>query len=124
MAFYKTSTRCKARAAEKNLPFDLSGLYIKSLWPKDSKCPIFGTPMHLADGSLDNNSAALDRIVPSRGYVRGNVWFISTLANNIKSDATWPDILRVGLWYHETYLNCGLETGVPPCLLEKVKSIL
>jgi hypothetical protein len=79
--------------------------------------------MHSYSGSLDNDSAALDRIVPALGYVPGNVWWISTLANNVKSDATWQDILKVGLWYDTRATEAGLA-GLDRALRDDVCKIL
>ncbi|MGB6633239.1 MAG: hypothetical protein WBE52_18510 [Terriglobales bacterium] len=39
-------------------------------------------------------SPALDKFGPRKGYVRGNIAVISSLANRIKSDITDPEALR------------------------------
>lgn len=41
---------------------------------------------------------SLDRIVPSLGYVPGNVAVISHRANRIKSDATADELRAVADW--------------------------
>ena len=41
---------------------------------------------------------SLDRIIPAKGYVPGNVIWISTMANTIKQSATANEILAVGYW--------------------------
>tara|TARA_R100000995_G_scaffold47914_1_gene22812 strand:- start:1168 stop:1515 length:348 start_codon:yes stop_codon:yes gene_type:complete len=48
-------------------------------------------------------SPALDRIVPEKGYVIGNVEIISSKANNVKSLGTSEDLYRVAdrLYEHE-----------------------
>ena len=40
------------------------------------------------EGGRAEDTPALDRIDPKEGYVKGNVRFISTLANMMKSSAT------------------------------------
>jgi hypothetical protein len=39
-----------------------------------------------------DNSPSLDKIIPSLGYVRGNVQVISQRANSIKRDATLAEL--------------------------------
>lgn len=45
--------------------------------------------------TLCDGSPTLDRMVPSLGYVRGNVTVISAHANRIKSDASLAELRRV-----------------------------
>jgi hypothetical protein len=71
---------CKARAVEKNIPFNLkpSDLTIPKI------CPILKHPMHLAEG-YSEYSPSVDRVDNSKGYVKGNVAVISRLANAMKN---------------------------------------
>lgn len=46
-------------------------------------------------------SPSLDRIVPEKGYVEGNVVIISLKANQIKSAYGLKDIKRVAEWMEE-----------------------
>jgi hypothetical protein len=48
------------------------------------RCPILGTLFTVGDR---RTAPSLDRIDPTRGYVRGNVHVISWRANRLKSDA-------------------------------------
>lgn len=84
----------RKRALERGLPFDIT--------PQDldvpSHCPVLG--IEIGSGQRDNQPS-LDRIIPSRGYVRGNVRVISFRANRIKSDATAEE-LRAILAYIES----------------------
>jgi hypothetical protein len=41
----------------------------------------------------------MDKIVPSKGYVKGNVIVVSKRANQIKSDATVAEIMKVAEFY-------------------------
>ena len=92
--------RTKTRAEEKNLPFDLDAEYVMSIWPEDGKCPALG--ITLVRGGKDGKrgatdySPSLDRINPELGYVRGNVQWLSKLANAIKQNATPDQIVAVG----------------------------
>lgn len=47
---------------------------------------------YLSDDKADN-VASLDKIIPEKGYVKGNVQIISNLANRMKSSATQEQIL-------------------------------
>jgi len=94
----------RRRAKNKNIPFDIDLDYIRSMVGENaeraSHCPVLGT---LLDWSLQRgnggnpvpNSPSLDRIDPSKGYVKGNVWVISYRANAIKNDATHEELKRV-----------------------------
>jgi hypothetical protein len=84
----------RKRAIALGLPFLIEPEHI--VIPE--RCPVLGFPL-TTDGPRDTR-ASLDRIVPSLGYVPGNVRVISFRANRIKSDAT-PDELRAVLAYSE-----------------------
>lgn len=55
------------------------------------KCPILGIPLILGVGKQTNNSPTLDRIDPTKGYVKDNVRVISHRANHKKQDNTIED---------------------------------
>lgn len=80
------------RAKNKGLDFDLelSDIVIPEY------CPLLGIKILKAGdtgSSPVNNSPTLDRIDNSRGYVKGNVWVVSHLANSIMTSATYEQIL-------------------------------
>ena len=86
---YTMWAHAKKRAREKSFPFDIE--------PKDiiipERCPIFGVPLASnKGGSMTANSPSLDRLVPSLGYVRGNIDVISRRANTIKNDSTLEEL--------------------------------
>jgi hypothetical protein len=93
-SFFMTTHHNKASQCRRSdIPYDLDADYLESIWTES--CPVFGfslTPR--GDRSLDS-SPHLDRIDPNKGYVRGNVAFISRKANLIKSNATAEDVLKV-----------------------------
>lgn len=77
----------RRRAKELNLPFNLEERDICV----PAYCPILGVPLEV--GSLDrDNSPSLDRIIPERGYTRGNVVVLSMRANRLKSDASLDEL--------------------------------
>jgi hypothetical protein len=79
--------RVKGRAKRMGIPFDLE---LEDIVIPDH-CPIFNVPFVIGEKSPWNPS--LDRIVPEKGYTKGNVVVISYRANSIKNDAT-PEELR------------------------------
>lgn len=89
---------CEARYRHKkrwpDVPFDLTVDDLE--WP--SHCPALGIPLiYERDGKKRNrpDTATLDRIDSSKGYVKGNVCVLSRRANMIKQNATAAEILRV-----------------------------
>ena len=98
----------RKRAKDKKIPFDIDHDYIRSIVP--SHCPVFGTPLEwslqrAAQSITLGNSPSLDRIVPERGYVKGNVWIISHRANTIKNDASHEELKLVTKAVGEAIVN-------------------
>jgi len=75
----------RRRARRDNLNFDITEEYIKSIWPKDNKCPLLRTEFK---SGMKNKHVlpSLDKVVRKKGYVKGNVQIISYRANQLKSD--------------------------------------
>lgn len=93
--YYKSLSRsmlanAKRRANKNNVPFNL---VLGDINIPDS-CPVMGVPFEWGDG-FNDYSPTLDRIVPSLGYVAGNVHVISNIANRIKSNATPEQVKKV-----------------------------
>ncbi|MGA0070404.1 MAG: hypothetical protein ACO3HP_03775 [Candidatus Nanopelagicaceae bacterium] len=92
----------RRRAKEKGLPFDLDMEYLRSIAP--TLCPYSQVPLRWelqtgigTHGKPFPNSPSLDKLIPSRGYVRGNVAIVSHRANSIKRDATEQELIELGL---------------------------
>jgi|SRR5579859_5946110 len=86
----------KYRAKVQGLPFSVTEQDIRM--PK--RCPVLGIRLVFGKGRCQAQSPSLDRIIPAKGYVRGNVRVISHRANTIKNDATLRE-LRAVLRYME-----------------------
>jgi hypothetical protein len=75
----------KKRALKKGLEFNIE--------PKDihipKKCPILKVPLICST----RYSPSIDRIYPDKGYIKGNIAVISTLANSMKANATPKELL-------------------------------
>src|SRR5262249_53413260 len=59
---------------------------------------VFGIRLFTGQSKQKENSATLDRIIPSKGYVRGNVVVVSWRANHLKNNATPDEIRRLAEW--------------------------
>jgi hypothetical protein len=66
-------------------------------------CPLLGTLLDTYAESVDVHPS-IDRINPALGYVPGNVWIISHRANRIKSNATFAELITIGLALQERVL--------------------
>jgi hypothetical protein len=87
----------RTRAKYKGLDFDLTNDYVYAL--ALDVCPVFGVDLSYGGTTRQvPNSASLDRINPSLGYVQGNVAVISFKANTIKSNANRAEIYAVFCW--------------------------
>lgn len=86
-------TTTKSRAKKLGIPFDLTidDIIIPT------HCPILGIELYRNEGKhgSNNNSPSIDRIIPSRGYVKGNISIISSRANAIKSNTTIQELEKI-----------------------------
>lgn len=83
------------RATVENLPFNIDYTDIEI----PEYCPLPGIKLnkHVGEGEAKFDSPTIDKLIPSLGYTKGNVWVISRRANMIKSDATLEELeLLVG----------------------------
>ena len=64
-------------------------------------CPVLGIPLAMGVGRSGPRewSPTIDRIIPSLGYVPGNVVVVSWRANRLKSDGTMEELARIVSWY-------------------------
>ena len=84
------------RADKEGLPFSLS----KEDIVIPTHCPILGIPLfNSGKRGGGENSPSLDKVVPERGYVSGNVIVISSRANRLKSDASIKELRDIASFY-------------------------
>lgn len=74
----------KGRAKKQGVPFDIT---VEDIVIPE-KCPALGIPLNWNIGRGKDDSPSLDKIIPNRGYVKGNVAVISARANKIKHNAS------------------------------------
>lgn len=81
----------RLRADKLGIPF--------SIRPEDidlpTVCPVLGIVLSYDNKQGAEDSPSLDRVVPERGYVPGNVNVISGRANRIKSDASLSELKKL-----------------------------
>jgi hypothetical protein len=91
----------KLRGAAKynGLDYDLDPEFLKSIW--SGVCPISGEEIYIScrlEDRGDDNSAELDRFIPSKGYVKGNVTWISRKFNRKKLDSSLEELKMLVEW--------------------------
>lgn len=65
------------------------------------RCPILGIPLDTSG----RYGPTLDRKNSSLGYIKGNVWVVSRLANQMKSDSTPEEQRKFAEWV-KTQVHC------------------
>ena len=100
--FYDILRNARNRAEKRGVPFDLTEEYLESIWT--GVCPVFQIRLNLPSyggHELRPSKPSLDRLVPDKGYVPGNVVWISLRANQMKSDGTSAELFRVAEWLQQ-----------------------
>ena len=94
-------SRLKRQSKAKDVPFNLTDKYLIEIFPKDFICPVLGIEMVWGDGEGKGPamlSPSLDKLFPQKGYVKGNVHWMSMRANYIKQDASSEELAKVLVW--------------------------
>ena len=85
----------RKNAGLKQLPCDLT---LADL-PMPERCPILGLVIDYSygtkGGKIQQTSPSVDRIDPTKGYVKGNIQVISMRANTLKNNATAEELRKV-----------------------------
>ena len=93
----KLWANAKQRAYTKNLPF--------SITPEDiivpNVCPVLGIKLERGGVWKRDEAPSMDRLVPSKGYVKENIAVISFRANRIKNNGTAAEHTRIAEWMRE-----------------------
>ena len=96
-------SNAKIRAKQKSVDFNLTFEYLKKIFPQDNKCPVIGVDFQFGYKNLDKKNSdfapSLDRIVPEKGYVEGNVIVVCNIVNRVKSDSTIKILEKVFKFY-------------------------
>ncbi len=84
--------QARFRAKKRRIPFSM--IYSDLPAPPDV-CPILGVKLIYNSGKRNNASPSIDRVIPSLGYIPGNIAIISFRANAIKHNATVEELEMV-----------------------------
>jgi DNA-directed RNA polymerase subunit M/transcription elongation factor TFIIS len=94
--------RLKLRSKKLNIIFKLSKPYFIDLYhSQKGRCFYTHEVMSVRIGEgVKRNSLSMDKIVPEKGYIVGNVVFCSKRINTIKSDLTLEELKKwIPKWY-------------------------
>ena len=85
----------KMRAKNAKVPFSITA----DDFEIPEHCPVLGVKLENGTRKYHDASPSLDRIIPTLGYVPGNIIVISFRANRIKGDASVQEMETVLNWY-------------------------
>jgi hypothetical protein len=98
--FSNACSKMKNKSKKLKLDFNLDPTYLKDIFPVDGKCPALGLTLEKSiNGVGADKSPSLDRIIPKLGYIKGNIQWVSRLANQIMTNATPDQVIMVGDYF-------------------------
>lgn len=108
--------RIKTRQRDKGRACDLRLQDLKELWDQQvGRCPYTGWPLQTPRSTggkrdMTPDTASLDRIDSTKGYVKGNVEFVSLMAQYAKNTFAREDVLAFG---RAVFENSSCANGRP-----------
>jgi hypothetical protein len=98
-----TLINIKSKSKRLGIPFSVT---VEDFRPLPEVCPVFGVPFTLETKTpIPHNGPSVDRVIPERGYVPGNVKIISRRANLMKNDCADPQQFILLAEYMRTHLD-------------------
>lgn len=93
--FDKLHRNKKAECKKKGIPYNLDIEYLNSIWT--GCCPVFSIDIikYSPYAKSSDLTAHLDRIDPNKGYIKGNVAFLSSRANRLKNNASIEELKKI-----------------------------
>jgi len=92
----KMVAQARCRARDNNLEFSIT----KEDIVIPSECPVLGIPMKIGVTRKEKDySPSLDRIDPTKGYVKDNVVVVSWRANRLKGDSSIQELKLLYEYY-------------------------
>lgn len=89
----------KNRATTKQVPFDIDTNYMMELWSyQNGKCAVSGIDLDLImskEFTTNPEAPSIDRIVPNKGYVKGNVRIVCYQVNAALSEYGEEQLLKM-----------------------------
>ena len=104
--WYKRAAGIFYAAKKNNIPMGFKtasefAAFVISIAP--TKCPVFNRVFVERGAGFSPWSPSIDKIVPSKGYVKDNIQIISMLANCMKRDATPTQLKQFAHWVLKEY---------------------
>ncbi len=93
--FRKLFQQAKTRAKNAGVPFDLTQ---ETIPPVPDMCPCCDIMLKRDPKGPWRNQPSLDRIIPEAGYVLGNIQWLCRRCNQIKSNASPEELMRIALF--------------------------
>ena len=102
--FYERATSLMQQARREGVPIGFKSItefavYIKEITPE--KCPVFGVKLKSNKNKAGKWSPSVDKIMPRKGYVKGNLQVMSWFANAMKRDASRKELKQFARWVME-----------------------
>lgn len=93
--FFIAHVKSKCARGTRSLEFDVSYSYLDDLWVKQKgKCVYTGRTLNFGGAGQGEQTASLDRIDSSRGYIEGNVQFVHKNINIMKWQMSHSDFIN------------------------------
>jgi hypothetical protein len=86
----------RKRAAERGIPCTLTVADVEELIDAFPQCPGCGVTLVRGSGRVQPDSPTLDRVIPDRGYVPGNVIRLCFRCNILKRGLTPAQMIELG----------------------------
>jgi hypothetical protein len=96
-----TLRNCREHARQYGVPFSLTEADIAPIPDKCASCSVI-----MIRGGPWRTQPSLDRMIPTDGYISGNVAWICRRCNQVKNNATVAE-LRIVLAYMERHPKCA-----------------
>ena len=103
----------KRSALRRGLEFSIDLQYVSDLFKaQDARCALSGIPLTIKGSPWKGQTGSLDRIDPSKGYIKGNVQWVHKRVNELKWDFNQKELLLlVKHIYEYKQLNEIAEEG-------------
>ena len=126
-----TKTRARLRDMEHNLdrPYlmDLMGYERFDYWdPEKEVCPVLRIPYNFMSRGKGGryNSKSIDRIDPTKGYLKGNIRFISRQANSMFVNSTPEQQLQCAVWRLKNDAHTITDMGLIKELIDEAQTLI
>jgi hypothetical protein len=106
--------RLKRRCAQEGIPIEIDAAYLVSLYNRqEGKCFYTDIPLEWDEAQgLHRNALSIDKIIPSRGYIKGNVVLCIQRVNLAKNDFSLDEMKEWLPGWYQRIVDMWRELGV------------